>query len=499
MEIKKMICAGAILLSFMACSQDDVMTDPQGGNASGEGAYMSLAISMPNGTPGTRAIDPGSNGTEAGTDEEQKVTSLLVLCYDATSGEAISGYKKDYLAADLVPMNPNPSDNTKATIYVVPEFKIAKGPKKVVVIVNPLESQFSETTSLTFMRTAMSLSTDQITSISTNNSFLMTNANDFVNQDAEGNKNTNNPTENGQFYEDGSVYVDVQGTKEHPTNVTIPVERAVAKIQDVTNNNNYEFNVEVDGTPNGEKVTFTDVALINGNTKFYPIKNIRNSNTEGKNDYVVDPNFSETEQKVADFYSKIFKVTETETKTDVEFKSLTSTPIFYTLENTMHKEQQMNGYTTGLYYKAVYTAKDGIKGDNVYKYLGKVYNFAQLGQLSDLKLEVPAEGENQKIELTDDSSAEDFAKIGVTKYEKGVCYYPYWIRHVPSSSVVMDVMEFGVVRNNVYKMTINSVKGIGTPDPENPDPGTPDETDDVILQVSVKVLPWTIRKNQIDF
>lgn len=492
MKIRNLICAGAILLSFMACSQDDV-NGPQGGNENGEGAYMSLAISMPN-APGTRAIDPGKD-TEVGTNGEQKVTSLLVLCYDVTNGTAITDYKKTYTAAELVPQNPNPSDDTKATTYVVPEFKITKGPKKVVVIVNPLKDQFSETMSLASMRESMSLTTDQITLISTDNSFLMTNANDAVNQDANGSKASITPTQNGEFYEDGSVYVDVQGTKEHPTNVTIPVERAVAKIQDVTNS--YDFEVKVDGTANGEKVTFTDVALINGNTKFFPIKNIRNSNTEGKNDYVVDPNFSETEQKVVDFYSKIFKVTETETKIDVEFKSLTSMPIFYTLENTMHKDQQMNGYTTGLYYKAVYTAKDGTKDENVYKYLGKVYNFTQL-QSSDLKLEVPAEDDNSKIELTDDSSAEDFAKIGVTKYEKGVCYYPYWIRHVPSSDV-MGIMEFGVVRNNVYKMTINSVKGIGTPTPENPDPDTPNETDDVILQVSVKVLPWTVRNNGIDF
>lgn len=63
----------------------------------------------------------------------------------------------------------------------------------------------------------------------------------------------------------------------------------------------------------------------------------------------------------------------------------------------------------------------------------------------------------------------------------------------------MGPMEFAVVRNNYYQMEINSVKGIGDYKPIDPNPETPDEEVDSYLDVKVKVLPWIVRKNKIDF
>lgn len=237
MEIKKMICAGAILLSFMACSQDDVMTDPQGGNASGEGAYMSLAISMPNGTPGTRAIDEGS-GKEEGTIEEQTIHNLLVLVYDKDQTSEMKGVS--FKGSELRPAVPGATGQNKITTYTVPAFEVSKGEKKVVVIVNP-SSDFTVNSTLASMRTAVTgMTVDKVAGISSafqenqSTGFLMTNANFDVNQDESGNVITLNPDGNSKFFEDGSVYVNVEGTKANPTTVTIPVERVVAKIEDKT-------------------------------------------------------------------------------------------------------------------------------------------------------------------------------------------------------------------------------------------------------------------------
>lgn len=63
----------------------------------------------------------------------------------------------------------------------------------------------------------------------------------------------------------------------------------------------------------------------------------------------------------------------------------------------------------------------------------------------------------------------------------------------------MGAMEFAIVRNNHYQMTINSVKGIGENLPTNPDSTDPDEETDSFLDVKVKVLPWVVRQNNIDF
>ncbi len=84
-------------------------------------------------------------------------------------------------------------------------------------------------------------------------------------------------------------------------------------------------------------------------------------------------------------------------------------------------------------------------------------------------------------------------------------YYYYWNRHNDNGLPgTMGKMEFGVVRNNVYKLAVTGISKLGhpritdnDPDPENPD--NPDEKGDVYLTVSVEVLPWTVRVNNVEF
>ena len=88
------------------------------------------------------------------------------------------------------------------------------------------------------------------------------------------------------------------------------------------------------------------------------------------------------------------------------------------------------------------------------------------------------------------------------KYE--VLYY-YWNRHNDNNNNgSMGPMEFAVVRNNVYKLSVTGVNKFGhptnpgdDPDPENPE--DPDEEDDVYFKVAVEVLPWVVRINDIEF
>lgn len=85
------------------------------------------------------------------------------------------------------------------------------------------------------------------------------------------------------------------------------------------------------------------------------------------------------------------------------------------------------------------------------------------------------------------------------------CYYYYWNRHNDNGvNGVMGPMEFAVVRNNVYKLAVTKINRLGHPrisenDPDDPKPDTPDEKGDVYLTVSVEVLPWVVRINNIEF
>lgn len=85
------------------------------------------------------------------------------------------------------------------------------------------------------------------------------------------------------------------------------------------------------------------------------------------------------------------------------------------------------------------------------------------------------------------------------------CYYFYWNRHNDNGKPgEMGPMEFGVVRNNVYKLAVTEINRLGHPrisenDPDPLDPTDPDEKDDVYLTLSVEVLPWVVRVNNIEF
>ena len=85
-------------------------------------------------------------------------------------------------------------------------------------------------------------------------------------------------------------------------------------------------------------------------------------------------------------------------------------------------------------------------------------------------------------------------------------YYYYWNRHNDNGdNAVMGPMEFAVVRNNVYKLRVENLYKYGhptpveDPDPDPEDPFDPDESLNYYFNVTVEVLPWTVRVNNIEF
>ena len=85
------------------------------------------------------------------------------------------------------------------------------------------------------------------------------------------------------------------------------------------------------------------------------------------------------------------------------------------------------------------------------------------------------------------------------------CYYFYWNRHNDNhQGGKMGNMEFATVRNNVYKLSVTNINKLGHPrvrtyDPDPVDPDDPDEDPLNYIQVQVRVLPWVVRENFIEF
>ncbi|MCH5237317.1 MAG: Mfa1 fimbrilin C-terminal domain-containing protein [Muribaculaceae bacterium] len=214
----------------------------------------------------------------------------------------------------------------------------------------------------------------------------------------------------------------------------------------------------------------------------------------------------------------------------------------YCSANTIHNPaDQKKVISTGVLFKAQMTgsAFDDAEG-GVYVFNGKIY-----GEFGDLKsyytaqetsnnnadftylkraIEAAMDAYNvaqnnttveTKVKFTDASATELALKKYLvaqkfTVYEPGedgnyYCYYYYWNRHNDNNApATMGVMEFGVVRNNIYKLRVTDINQLGHPsksedDPTPNKPDDPDEDNDFYMSVEVQVLPWVVRVNDIQF
>ncbi len=101
---------------------------------------------------------------------------------------------------------------------------------------------------------------------------------------------------------------------------------------------------------------------------------------------------------------------------------------------------------------------------------------------------------------------EEIKQAGINMYLSSIdngtpgyyCFFYYWNRHNDNHrDGIMGPMEFDVVRNNVYKLSVDKIRYPGTLNPPTPDDD--DEHSQVYLDVKVEVLPWVVRYNSINF
>ncbi len=204
----------------------------------------------------------------------------------------------------------------------------------------------------------------------------------------------------------------------------------------------------------------------------------------------------------------------------------------YATENTLPSiDSQIKGLSTGVLFRGELSVveDDDKRLDGSFAY---VYNNVLYGQWSDIKAKFTDENATLSDELirlqdayqavaatmgTSDENPDKAkaAAAGFTVYEKVdgkfYVYYYYINKHNDNFVSVEDPkndemgpMEFAVVRNNVYKLAVTKINKYGHPgdptgDPDPENPIDPDEEKEVYFTVSVKVLPWVVRVNNIEF
>lgn len=235
----------------------------------------------------------------------------------------------------------------------------------------------------------------------------------------------------------------------------------------------------------------------------------------------------------------------------------TATEPQYCLENTFDIKHMMQGQTTRVVFKATYTPNGFTKGDTFYK----IGNNTDLWKEADLKTQIEAKAaevlgvatseitvelgaENNNLNeagtrlLTVDNvkngsaavSQDNIDKInaklglkeagtdpivGIATYKGGESYYIARIKHFGDADTPWNEGEatygdndvdnnnkylgrYGVLRNNWYDLTVQSVSGPGTPEVPTIKPEVPDDENDKYISVSVKILDWAKRSQDVN-
>ena len=175
----------------------------------------------------------------------------------------------------------------------------------------------------------------------------------------------------------------------------------------------------------------------------------------------------------------------------------------YVNENTYARDMAVKEYTTGVvlqcrfepkhnYYTSYDAVNDELSTDSPYT-LGSTFymvepNKEDISEADRLYFSTAAAA---KAYATNTAKGH-FGKV--VKYEDGICYYYIYMRHSNNVEVIHDTMEFGIVRNNIYRFSINAATGPGSPklyDPNDTDSdGTYNPRDPEELKARIYVKKW---------
>lgn len=250
--------------------------------------------------------------------------------------------------------------------------------------------------------------------------------------------------------------------------------------------------------------------------------------------YAEDPNFSGLSQKSLDPTTpNAAQIAEFNYEDNAAFtgKTIGTTATReYALENTMAAEEQWEDVTTRILIRGNYVPKGIAEGESYFYYggyaiavldLARMFDDLNVGNinypwpttpsgLKDAAIKAHSEGffrddnaPNQPWTAPELSASKVSADGSLTFYKNGVSFYRILVRHFSDAlsmnaqppaapNYEMNFGRYGIVRNNVYNVELQSVKGPGSP--VIPKPGGPDDGPDAYISAQIQVLPWVVRE-----
>lgn len=189
------------------------------------------------------------------------------------------------------------------------------------------------------------------------------------------------------------------------------------------------------------------------------------------------------------------------TETDKTFFMIGNSSDIWTVttltEQIKSKAEEVLNTTTGV----TVTLNDGIKaaGTHVLDATNVTIKSGEDDKTADIVDQI-----NNKLGFDKDKG------VGIKTYKDGESYYIARIKHFgddftkwkPGETYGTDnekyLGRYGVLRNNWYDLTVNSISGPGYPDVPKVKPDVPDDEDTKYINVSVKILDWAKRSSTLD-
>lgn len=450
----------------------------------GSGVYVSVTVSAQGGAPSTKVPTPGEDGDglQPGVGDENTVHDLNVFFFRTPDSRGLNT-SAGITLIDRSLYFENLSPDASGTVYYTPTRKVEElevgTTYEVVVIANAGDLSASgiyrvdDLRSLTFQ--------DAVTEQDGEKRFLMASAGPDVN----------------------TITIENGNSQNNPSTVSVDIERLTARV-DCHWDDIYPVG-ESEGTDAStpDEVKILGAALVNKYTgPTYAFKRVTTGTddlssviylgdempaegTGPASNYVIDPHTGDVTRKTFGQQLAGFSTWSNDndiwtTAPDAVVISTSGTGdaavtyglIDYTAENIVPASvaaSQRASYCTGIVFKARYTPAGFNEGDSFFWYGGKAYK--TLGDIS---------GEENSPLSGVSLDEENYSDYGIIRYEGGICYYTYWLRHADDNDpTAVSPMEYATVRNNIYQLNISSVSDIGGV--------TPEEGNLIII---VTIAPW---------
>lgn len=514
-------------LTFTGCSTDeDVLNKNDNGNK--EFGYVAVNIVQPK-SIGTRAA---SDGFEYGSEDENEAQTGLFFIFD-DSGNKVGEAQELPLTGNGTSANPEVERIYKAVLVIDGVQDKPTTEKQIVCVLNAPDGLNGETT-LSGLEAKIA---DYAADRTTKGKFIMTNS---VYKSGEAKVL-------GATISDANIKQSADGALANP--VDIYVERVVAKVRAKTAptfSNTEGAKPNVDGVETQLTIKLTGIEIANIAKTAYLFKSIEGIDYTWAWDAGNKRSYWETMPAALEYANKSYNAIATE---DFNISSVNLSE--YIQPNTSGQktsilvtaELQKNGsafdfvYLRGGYFTpdnalaliATYLANNGYwkkTGENSYSQLAtsdfewKNNEDLVAGSKIDWleRYEVVARVKDGTTELYK-KTGESYAAATVEEintllagnaeshpyvaryYKDGKCYY---FVNIDQSSVAGETAHTydGVVRNHIYDLTLNSIRGIGTPvfDPEDVIiPERPEDETLWFLSARINVLAWKLVSQTVDF